>query len=282
MKLLRGADVRVKLIDEIKETVKGMGEAPSLAIITVGDDEASKVYVRQKLKLAESLGIKTEHVHLSGNVNEKIIQLKIDYDFADFDSIIVQLPLPEHIEPAMIDIPISKDVDGFGVLSKAYTFTKDKPELDEVDKPYLPCTPSGIMKMLEYTEVDLVGKNAIVIGDSDIVGRPIAMMLLDKRCTVTLAHSKTKNLPELIGMADIVVSATGSPEIVKSRYVKPFAILIDVGITRDADGKLIGDCELCEHAEYQTPVPGGVGVMTVTMLMYNLVMKKKAIERFYE
>ncbi len=260
------ADIRAELA---KKIAMMPGEnMPVLAVVLVGENEASKIYVRNKKKAAAEIGIGCEVVELSDTIGEKalleiISELNMNHHV---NGIIVQLPLPKHINTLNVLSAISpeKDVDGFNPYNAGLLACKEP-------KAIVSATPKGVLKLLQKTGVDLQGKHAVVVGRSNIVGRPAAMLLLNNDCTVSIAHSKTKNLKELVLQADILVVACGCPKLIKKDWIKDGAIVIDVGINR-VDGKLYGDVdfeEVVEKASYITPVPGGVGPMTVAMLLEN-------------
>ena len=268
MKIIDGKALSAKLRAEIKEKINVMQRKPGLAVILVGEDPASQIYVRNKIKACEELGIRSFHYVLpvdstQEQVESLLNQLAVDNNV---DGILLQLPLPKHLnaESAMKCIPASKDVDGFSAENLGL-LTLHKEQV-------VACTPLGIMKMLEDEGIDPTGKHAVVLGRSDTVGKPMAMLLLNANATVTVCHSKTKNLKEICAQADILVAAVGRPKLVTADMVKPGAVVIDVGINRDENGKLCGDVDfenVKEKTSYITPVPGGVGPMTITMLMYN-------------
>lgn len=266
--IINGKQMAADIRAELKSKIKSLPTPPVLAIIQVGNDEASTVYVRNKQKAAAEVGISTCFYGFEENCTQKellslIQNLNKDHEV---NGILVQLPLPKQInEQEILDsIDYKKDVDGFhpynvGLLQNGYT------------KALLAATPKGIMHILDTISTDLSGKHALVIGCSIIVGKPTAMLLLQRGCTVTLAHDKTVNLAELVKQADILVVACGCPEMVKGSWVKEGAVIIDVGINR-LNGRLCGDVEFstaCEKASYITPVPGGVGPLTVAMLLQN-------------
>ncbi|MBE6445715.1 MAG: bifunctional methylenetetrahydrofolate dehydrogenase/methenyltetrahydrofolate cyclohydrolase FolD [Alphaproteobacteria bacterium] len=241
---------------------------PVLAVVLVGENDASKVYVRNKKKAALEVGIGCEVIELNDTIGENAL-LEIIHELNDnphVNGVIVQLPLPKHINPLKILSAINpeKDVDGFNPYNAGLLACKEPEAI-------VSATPKGILKLLQVANIDLVGKHAVIIGRSNIVGRPTAMLLLNNDCTVTIAHSKTTNLSELVKEADIVVAACGCAKLVKKDWIKKGAVVIDVGINR-IDGKLCGDVdfdEVCEVASFVTPVPGGVGPMTVAMLLEN-------------
>ena len=270
--LLDGKIMAAAVMDELKirvDALKAKGITPGLAVILVGDDPASQVYVRNKGLACEQLGMTSETIRLPGDTDQETLEKIIDDLNRDdrFNGILVQLPLPKHLDEtaALARILPEKDVDGFHIENAGKLFTGQ----DGV----VACTPKGIMYMLEKAGVELTGKNAVVIGRSNIVGKPIAMLLLDANCTVTICHSRTKNLAEHTRNADVLVAAVGRPRFVTADMVKEGAAVIDVGINR-VDGKLCGDVDfdaVKEKAGYITPVPGGVGKMTICMLMANTV-----------
>lgn len=244
------------------------GYAPGLAVVLVGDDPASAVYVRNKHKGCLEVGINSYEIKMPADTSEDALLEKIDELNADpnVHGILVQLPLPKHIgEGKVIDrIDPKKDVDAF------HPENVGKIMLGKYD--FLPCTPAGIMKLLEFYKIDPTGKECVVIGRSNIVGKPMALLLLEKNGTVTVCHSRTQNLSDVTKRADILVVAIGKPEFLTADMVKNGVVVIDVGINRTAEGKLVGDVafnEVSEKASYITPVPGGVGPMTITMLLKN-------------
>lgn len=271
--IIDGKAMSLALRDAMKENVSGLvsrfGRKPSLAVVIVGDDPASRSYVRGKIKAAEYIGIESRLVEFDGSAGEAellsaISKLNAD---ADVDAILVQLPLPEHISSdKVIDaISLEKDVDGFSPVNVANL---------QLGRPCTaPCTPKGIIRMIESTGTEISGKRAVVVGRSNIVGKPVAKMLLDRNATVTTAHSKTADLASVCREADILVVAAGCPHLISADMVKPGAVVIDVGINR-VGGKLVGDVDfdaVSAVAGAISPVPGGVGPMTITMLMDNTI-----------
>lgn len=250
--------------------LKEKGITPCLAVVLVGEDPASQVYVRGKINDCAQCGIESRSIRLPEDVTqaELLVQVKQLAEDASVHGILVQLPLPAQIdEKTVIDaIPPEKDVDGFSPVNVGRM---------QIGEPcYLPCTPAGCIRMIESTGMEIAGKHAVVIGRSNIVGKPAAMLLLAKNATVTICHSRTQNLKELCASADILVAAVGRAGFVTGEMVKPGAVVIDVGINRGADGKLHGDVDFdaaAEKAAWITPVPGGVGPMTRAMLMLNTV-----------
>lgn len=261
------AKLRQSIYDKVAE-LKTKGVNPGLAVIIVGDDPASRTYVNNKKKACAECGIYSEEYALPAETEEKelleLIGVLNGRD--DINGILVQLPLPKHIseEKVILSIDPKKDVDAFHPQNVGAIMTGDY--------EFLPCTPAGVMALLEEYGIDVSGKSAVVIGRSNIVGKPQAMLLLHKNATVTICHSRTKDLAEVTRQADIVVAAIGKLEFVTKDMIKPGAVVIDVGINRNAEGKLRGDVafdEVKDVASYITPVPGGVGPMTITMLMQN-------------
>ena len=252
----------------VKVRAARLERKPGLAVILVGEDPASQVYVGRKTKVAGRVGFHHRQITLSPDTDqETLMELVADLNAdGDIDGILVQLPLPKHLDATRVldAIDPSKDVDGFhpenvGLLSQGRA-------------RFVACTPLGVMKLLESAELPLSGKHAVVIGRSNIVGKPMAQLLLAANCTVTIAHSRTKDIAALVRTADVVVAAVGRPEMVKGDWIKPGAVVIDVGINRLDDGRLVGDVafdECVEQASAITPVPGGVGPMTIAMLMEN-------------
>lgn len=261
------AAIREQIASELSTLKEKTGQVPGLAVILVGEDPASQAYVGNKEKTAGKLGFKSVVDRVSADITQEELLKKID-DLNNDDSIqgiLVQLPLPAHIEEkAVIDaISVEKDVDGFHPINVG--------NLMIGDDCYIPCTPHGCMKMLEYIGYDLKGKNAVVVGRSNIVGKPVALLLLQQHATVTICHSRTADLGAVCREGDVLVVAVGRPEMITGDMIKPGAVVIDVGINR-VDGKLVGDVHFDsakEVASYITPVPGGVGPMTITMLMLN-------------
>jgi len=267
------ADMRNEMIAEVA-ALKEKGVTPGLAVVLVGEDPASKVYVGSKEKACIALGMYSEVHRLPENTTEQELLALIDKlnNQNSINGILVQLPLPKHInEKAVIDaISVEKDVDGFHPQSVG--------NLVIGDDSLLPCTPAGVIELIKRSGIEISGKHAAVIGRSNIVGKPVAMLLLRENATVTICHSRTANLQEVVKQADIVVVAIGRANAIDSSYIKPGAVVIDVGINRLENGKLAGDVdyESClAEAGYITPVPGGVGPMTITMLMKNTITAAK-------
>ena len=281
-KILSGKIVSARVKDELKKEVEELsqrGKQTGLAVVLVGDDSASKVYVRNKEKACEEVGIYSEVHRLSENTSEEeLLKLINELNENDkIDGILVQLPLPKHLDDKVIidNIKTEKDVYAF------HPSNVGKIMIGDYD--FLPCTPAGIMELIHESGVEVDGKTCVVIGRSNIVGKPMSMLLLHENGTVTTCHSHTKNLAEVTKSADILVAAVGIPKFVKADMVKPGAVVIDVGMDRDENGKLCGDVDFNEVepvAGAITPVPGGVGPMTIAMLMRNTVTaSKKKLEK---
>lgn len=275
-KIIDGKQVSAKVREMCKQEVeelKQKGINPGLAVIIVGDDQASRVYVNNKKKACTEVGIYSEEYALpESTTQEELLNLVNELnERKDISGILCQLPLPKHLNEELIinSIKYIKDVDAFN------PFNVGKIMIGDFD--FLPCTPAGIMELLSHYDIDVCGKNCVVIGRSNIVGKPMGMLLLHKNGTITIAHSRTNNLKEVCRGADILVAAVGIPNFVTADMVKPDAVVIDVGMNR-VDGKLCGDVDFAEvekTASYITPVPGGVGPMTISMLMKNTVKAAK-------
>lgn len=270
--IIDGKQVAGDLINRIKEGVdKRLAaghRAPGLAMILVGDNPASKVYVRNKEKACARSGILSFMHRMPDTMTQDELLTLIDQLNRDnaVDGILVQLPLPNHIddEAVLNSISPDKDADGFHPYNMG--------RLAIGAPSFRPCTPRGVMTLLKHTEINLMGMDAVIVGRSNIVGRPMALELIQESATVTVCHSKTKNLPDKVRAADLVVAAVGRPEFVKGDWIKPGAVVIDVGINRTDEGKLVGDVEFesaKQRAAWITPVPGGVGPMTVASLLEN-------------
>ncbi|WHA08483.1 bifunctional methylenetetrahydrofolate dehydrogenase/methenyltetrahydrofolate cyclohydrolase [Enterococcus montenegrensis] len=262
--------MQAKMKDEVQKIKENDGTVPGLVVILVGEDAASKIYVRNKETAAGKMGIYSKVDRRAADITEKELLALIETYNQDprFHGILVQLPLPAHIdeEKVIMAIDPKKDVDGFHPLNIGRLFAGDP--------LMVPCTPYGIMKLLAAYDISVAGKNAVVIGRSNIVGKPMAHLLLQENATVTITHSKTKNLPEIARQADILVAAVGVGHLVDESYVKKGAVVVDVGMNRDANNKLIGDVDFAAVepiADFITPVPGGVGPMTITMLLYQTI-----------
>ncbi|WP_019795743.1 bifunctional methylenetetrahydrofolate dehydrogenase/methenyltetrahydrofolate cyclohydrolase [Streptococcus sobrinus] len=269
-KIIDGKALAKKMQGQLAEKVAQLkaqhGIVPGLVVILVGDNPASQVYVRNKERSALAAGFTSETVRLSDSISQEELLAVIEKYNQDpaFHGILVQLPLPSHINDKRVILAIDpkKDVDGFHPMNTGHLWS---------GRPLMvPCTPAGIMEMLREYEVDLEGKNAVIVGRSNIVGKPMAQLLLDKNATVTLTHSRTRHLARVCKRADVLIVAIGQGNFVTKDYVKEGAVVIDVGMNRDDNGKLIGDVkfdEVAELASLITPVPGGVGPMTITMLL---------------
>ncbi|MCQ6558149.1 bifunctional methylenetetrahydrofolate dehydrogenase/methenyltetrahydrofolate cyclohydrolase FolD [Paenibacillus mendelii] len=265
--------IRAEIVAETAKLAE-RGIIPGLAVVLVGDDPASNVYVGSKAKACEQLGFYSEVHRLEAQTSQEDLLSLIDKlnKQSNINGILVQLPLPKHIEEkAVIDaISVHKDVDGFHPMSVG--------NLVIGDDSLLPCTPAGVIEMIKRSGIEIAGKHAVVIGRSNIVGKPVAMLLLREHATVTICHSKTANMEEIAKTADILVVAIGKPKAIGASFVKPGAVVVDVGINRLPSGKLAGDVDyedVLETAGYITPVPGGVGPMTITMLMLNTLKAAK-------
>ncbi|MBO0995282.1 bifunctional methylenetetrahydrofolate dehydrogenase/methenyltetrahydrofolate cyclohydrolase FolD [Bacillus sp. SD088] len=264
---------REKLAEEVKE-LTAAGMKPGLAVILVGDNQASRTYVTSKQKSCKAIGMESILIELPTNVSEnELLQHIVELNNrSDIHGILVQLPLPDHISEIKVIESISpeKDVDGFHPINIGKMMTGQD--------TFFPCTPFGIIEMLRYEKITIAGKNAVIVGRSNIVGKPMGQLLLNENATVTYTHSKTTDLASHTKEADIVVAAIGKANMITSEYVKDGAIVIDVGMNRDENGKLCGDVDFTDvsnKAGYITPVPGGVGPMTITMLLYNTVKSAK-------
>ena len=272
--IIDGKAISLAVKDEVRAEVAELeakyGRKPCLCVIIVGENPASQVYVRNKVKTAIYVGMNSRLITMAEDASEEALLQMIDTLNRDpeVDGILVQLPLPPQIdETRVIDaIAREKDVDGFHPLNVA--------DLWLGRKCTVPCTPKGIVRLIDESGIDLTGKTAVVVGRSNIVGKPVAKLLLDRNATVVIAHSRTKDLKSVTLQADVLVVAVGRPNMVTGDMVKPGAVVIDVGINRDADGKLCGDVDYVGarlNASWITPVPGGVGPMTIAMLMENTV-----------
>jgi len=276
-KIIDGKAIAAQLREEIAAgaaTLKSQGVTPGLAVVLVGDDPASQVYVRMKEQACEKAGIFSDEHKLPAETTEAQLLALIDELNRDerIDGILVQLPLPKQINESKVLEAISpkKDVDGFHPYNVGRLVTGNP--------LFQPCTPYGVMKMIEHTGVDLTGKEVVVVGRSNIVGKPVALMCLSKHATVTICHSRTRDLAAQVAKADVLIAAVGQPEMIKGAWIKPGAVVIDVGVNRVGEKKLVGDVEFdaaLERAGAITPVPGGVGPMTITMLLYNTLESAK-------
>lgn len=268
-------NIRAKLREEVQK-LSAQGFKPGLAVVLVGEDPASQVYVRNKEKACVDLGYYSEVHRLPGTTSQEDLLALVDKlnRQETIHGILVQLPLPKHIdEKSVIDaISVEKDVDGFHPVNVG--------NLVIGDDSLLPCTPAGVIELIKETGVDLAGKHAVVIGRSNIVGKPVSLLLQRENATVTMCHSRTVNMKELTKQADILVVAIGRANFVDASYVKPGAVVIDVGMNRLENGKLAGDVDFESVKEVSgpiTPVPGGVGPMTITMLMQNTLIAAKRL-----
>lgn len=268
MQILDGKEVKRIKLEELKNEVLKLDRPLGLTVIQVGDDSASNIYVKQKSKMASNLGVNFNHIKLEEDVREEEI-LKIIDDLNrdnNVDGILVQMPLPEHLNSRVIQNAISplKDVDGLTDINMGMLVHKKN--------CLIPCTPLGVMELLKYYNIDVAGKNVVIVGRSDLVGRPMAEVMINNDATVTLCHSKTKNLKDITKNADVLVVAVGKAKLITSDMVKDGVVVVDVGINRLEDGSLCGDVDfdgVSSKCSYITPVPGGVGQMTVLELGYN-------------
>lgn len=275
--IIKGNEVAEKKRAQLTEEVvklKEQGIEPGLAVILVGEDPASRSYVKGKEKGCEQVGIYSELIELPETITEERLLAEIDRLNGDgsINGILVQLPLPKHIEEKAIIERISpeKDVDGFHPISVGRMMTGQD--------TFLPCTPHGIVELVKETNLDISGKHVVVIGRSNIVGKPVGQLFLNENATVTYCHSKTQNMKELSKLADILIVAVGRPKMITADYIKEGAVVIDVGVNRLETGKLCGDVDfdnVLNVAGYITPVPKGVGPMTITMLLHNTVESAK-------
>lgn len=273
--ILSGRPVADAILARIKPDVASLN--PKLVVVQVGDDPASRSYINQKLKSCEVVGMRHEHKHLPDRTSLEELMRLIDKlnDDADVTGFIVQLPLPKHLSAHVPDlikaIDPKKDIDGFGAYNLGKMFLST--EFEHLP----PATPSGVIEMLQYYQIPVEGKHVVIVGRSNIVGKPLAIMMLNRGATVTVCHSKTKNLAEITKQADILCSAIGKPKMITKDMVRDGAVVIDIGVSR-VDGKLLGDVDF-EGVEKKvkaiTPVPGGVGPLTVASLMRNCVTAKK-------
>lgn len=273
MKLLDGKKVKLEKLEQLKSKILELNEKVGLAVIQIGDDPASCVYVRQKANMASTLGYYFEHIKLSEEVTEDEVLGLIDKLNVDdrIDGMLVQMPIPKHLDSKKIQNSIVpfKDVDGLTDVNMG--------RLSHGVESLVPCTPSGIMTLLRYYGIDVSDKNVVIVGRSDLVGKPLAALMLNENATVTVCHSKTKNLRSFTHQADILVVAVGKANLIDSSYVKEGVVVVDVGINRLKDGSLCGDVDfesVKDVASYITPVPGGVGQMTVYELANNTYKAK--------
>ena len=276
-KLINGKEVSLAVQERIRketEALKEKGITPGLAVVIVGDDPASRTYVNNKKKACERVGVHSEEYALPATTTqEELLALVKELNQRpEINGILVQSPLPKGLDEKMIveNIDPNKDVDAFHAVNVGKIMIGDF--------SFLPCTPAGVIELLDYEGIDIAGKECVVLGRSNIVGKPMAMLLLHRNGTVTICHSRTKNLQEVCSRADILVAAVGKPGFVTGDMVKEGAVVIDVGINRNAEGKLCGDVDfdsVAPKAAYLTPVPGGVGPMTIAMLMQNTLTAAK-------
>lgn len=264
---------KIEIAEQVQE-LKKQGITPGLAVILVGDNQASRTYVNSKQKTAKGLGMHNILIEYPVTITEQELLAKIDElnNDKDIHGILVQLPLPDHINEENLIEAISpeKDVDGFHPINIGRMMTGQD--------AFLPCTPYGVMVMMKEIGMDLAGKHVVIVGRSNIVGKPAGQLFLNENATVTYCHSRTKDLKEHTKQADVVVAAVGKAGLITADHIKPGAVVIDVGMNRDEEGKLCGDvafAEVKEKAGYITPVPGGVGPMTIAMLMYNTLKSAK-------
>lgn len=268
MKILDGKAIAADLRADLRNKISQMPRVPGLAVVIVGEDPASQIYVRNKIKACEEVGIRSYSYALPVATTQQQLEslLKTLAEDANVDGILLQFPLPKGLDQdrASECIPVEKDVDGF---SRGHLG-----QLAQGKQKIAACTPSGIMKMLQVEGIDVRGKHAVVIGRSETVGKPMALLLLNADATVTICHSKTKDIKNICLSADILISATGKAKYITADMVKDGAVVVDVGMNRDENGKLCGDVDfesVKEKASYITPVPGGVGPMTIATLLYN-------------
>lgn len=272
---LVSASIRAELKTEI-EQLKQKGIVPGLAVILVGEDPGSQVYVRNKAKACDEVGIKSEVIKYPEDVSEEVVLEKIKElnTREDIHGILVQLPLPKHIDGNKVieAIDVKKDVDAFSYENTGHVMIGDY--------KMLPCTPAGIIDILKFYNIDISGQNCVIIGRSNIVGKPAAMLMMHENATVTVCHTKTRNLSEITSRADILIVSMKKARYITKEYVKDGAIIIDVGMNRDSEGKLCGDVDfddVFDKCSYITPVPGGVGPMTITTLLKNTLASCKII-----
>ncbi len=268
------ADIRQEIKSQVDEFTKKTNVKPGLAVILVGENPASLVYVSQKEKACDEVGIASLKVVLPESIPQEELEMKVEElnNEPAIHGILVQLPLPDHLDEKKIIEKISpeKDVDGFHPVNVG--------RLVVGEETFVPCTPQGVIELIERSNIEIEGKRAVVVGRSNIVGKPVALLLLQKNATVTICHTRTRNLPEITNQAEILIAAAGKPHLIKADMVKDGACVIDVGINR-VDGKLVGDVDFeeVEKKAIVTPVPGGVGPMTVVMLLKNTLQAAKWI-----
>ena len=284
MEIIDGKELAKKVRANLKKEVdilKEQGIKPKLAVIVVGNDKASSVYVRNKSKACNEVGIEFEEFLKGDDITqEELLQLIQQLnERKDIHGILLQSPIPQHLDirEAFNLIDYRKDVDGFNPINVG--------KLSLCEDTFISCTPNGVMRMLEEYNISIEGKRAVIIGRSNIVGKPLIQCLLNKNATVTVCHSKTKDIEEITKGADILIAALGKPKFVTEDMVKSGAVVIDVGINRNDEGKIIGDVDfenVTKIASYITPVPGGVGPMTIAMLMKNVIKAAKGLEGYIE
>jgi methylenetetrahydrofolate dehydrogenase (NADP+)/methenyltetrahydrofolate cyclohydrolase len=282
MKIINGKEISQKIRFELKEKIelltKKTGKQPGLATILVGEDPASKVYVGSKIKACEQVGIKSYHNHIpeTSSIEDIISLIKKLNEDKNIHGILLQLPLPNRLDAdkCIRAIDYNKDVDGLHPYNAGMlTLVKSWDEIVK-QKLLVSCTPMGVIYLLKYSNIDIAGKNVVIVGRSNLVGKPVSMLMLSNNATVTMAHSKTQDLKEITKKADIVVAAIGKAKFINKDFIKDGATVIDVGINR-VDGKLYGDVDFDSVKDMNiniTPVPGGVGPMTITMLLHNTIL----------
>lgn len=281
--IIDGKAISKKILYEIQLEIDKIVEKheykPGLAVVLLGEDPASQIYVKKKVETCEKIGFYSEAYFLSSETTQKELLLLIDELNSEpsIHGILVQLPLPKHLNEKEIisAISVEKDVDVFNPINQAKLLLSDKNCLK-------PCTPAGIMELLKRYEIPIEGQHVVIVGRSNIVGKPLSLMMLAENATVTICHSKTKNLGEITKQADILIAAVGKEHIIKADMVKENAVIIDVGTNRNSEGKLTGDVDykgVFEKVSYITPVPGGVGPMTIAMLMKNTLSSFKKIRK---
>lgn len=273
MKKLDGKIIKSQILDELKDEVSLLSKKPNFVVIQVGNNEASNIYINQKRKMAEYIGYEFSLLKFDENINEEVLLNEINKlnNDSNVNGILVQMPLPSHIDTNKVQNAVNplKDIDGLSDINSGILFHNKK--------TLFPCTPLGVMELLKRYNISVSGLNAVVVGRSNLVGRPMSMMLTNNDATVTICHSKTKNLKEYTSKADLLVVAVGSPKLITEDMVKDNAIIVDVGINRTNDG-LCGDVDfdnVSKKVSYITPVPGGVGQMTVAMLASNILKAYK-------
>ena len=273
-KIINGKEVANHIKQQVKEEIENNNLDVTLAVVIVGNDPASKVYVNNKKKACAEVGIKSAEFTLPSNTTEDELLLLIQLlnNNEDIDGILVQLPLPKHIneDKVISTIAVEKDVDGFSAENVG--------RLWQGTYSIASCTPAGVMELLDYYNIDITGKHCVIVGRSNIVGKPMAALMLERNATVTICHSKTHNLSDITMQADILIAAVGKSKFITSDMVKNDAIVVDVGINRNENGKLCGDVDfenVKDKTSYITPVPGGCGPMTIAMLMKNTLIASK-------